>query len=60
MNEWHTSTYSSQGAHSCVEVNEMSHAVLVRDTENRDLGHLSFTPSAWSSFLGEVKGDTVR
>ncbi|WP_285730007.1 DUF397 domain-containing protein [Nocardiopsis sp. ATB16-24] len=54
MNEWHKSSYS-QGETSCVEVNEGPHSVLVRDTQNRELGHLSFKASEWTSFLKEIK-----
>ncbi|PDP86464.1 DUF397 domain-containing protein, partial [Glycomyces fuscus] len=38
----------------CVEVNETAvpEAVLVRDTQNRDLGCLSFPGGEWSAFLG--------
>ncbi|WP_372497199.1 DUF397 domain-containing protein [Nocardiopsis dassonvillei] len=50
---WHKSSYSgAQG--ECVEVNEtaVAEAVLVRDTQNRDLGCLSFPGGEWSAFLG--------
>lgn len=47
MKEWHKSSYSgNQGA--CVEVSE-GERVLVRDTENRDLGHIELTPDAWAA-----------
>ncbi|MDE3722484.1 DUF397 domain-containing protein [Nocardiopsis sp. N85] len=54
MNEWHKSSYS-QGETSCVEVKEGSHSVLIRDTQNRELGHLSFNSPEWTNFLQEVK-----
>ncbi|MDE3721431.1 DUF397 domain-containing protein [Nocardiopsis sp. N85] len=50
---WHKSSYSgAQG--ECVEVNEAAapEAVLVRDTQNRDQGCLSFPGGEWSAFLG--------
>lgn len=56
MNEqtpWHKSSYSGSSG-SCVEVAE-GEQVLVRDTQNRDLGHVSFSPSAWSVLLDRVK-----
>ncbi|MFD6951041.1 MULTISPECIES: DUF397 domain-containing protein [Nocardiopsis] len=46
---WHKSSYSG-GSGSCVEVAE-GEAVLVRDTQNRGLGHIDYTPGAWTSFL---------
>ncbi|MFE1166957.1 DUF397 domain-containing protein [Nocardiopsis sp. NPDC058789] len=46
---WHKSSFSTANG-SCVEVAE-GRTVLVRDTENRSLGHLD-TPSAeWTAFL---------
>ncbi|WP_159942616.1 MULTISPECIES: DUF397 domain-containing protein [unclassified Nocardiopsis] len=50
MNGWHKSSYSSTGE-SCVEVNETPEAVLVRDTQNRDLGHLSFPGTEWTALV---------
>ncbi|MEV6819429.1 DUF397 domain-containing protein [Nocardiopsis dassonvillei] len=49
MKEWHKSSYSgNQGA--CVEVAEGDN-VLVRDTENRNLGHIELTPDAWTALV---------
>lgn len=50
---WHKSSYSADKG-SCVEVAE-SDIVLVRDTQNRDLGHLSFSAPEWQAFLDEVR-----
>ncbi|QKW31743.1 DUF397 domain-containing protein [Nocardiopsis sp. MT53] len=50
---WHKSSYSS-GQGSCVEVAE-GQSVLVRDTQNRPLGHLDYSAEAWASFLQGVK-----
>ncbi|MFC9086551.1 DUF397 domain-containing protein [Nocardiopsis dassonvillei] len=47
--DWHKSSYSgNQGA--CVEVAE-GDRVLVRDTENRNLGHIELTPDAWTALV---------
>lgn len=54
MNEWHKSSYSQRET-SCVEVKEGPHSVFIRDTQNRELGHLSFNANEWTSFLQEVK-----
>lgn len=48
---WHKSTYSDGGS-NCVEVRESAHGADVRDTQNRDLGHLRVPPSEWVAFLG--------
>ncbi|WP_116248137.1 DUF397 domain-containing protein [Nocardiopsis sp. FIRDI 009] len=58
VNEWHKSSYSATDVR-CVEVKEMSDSVLMRDTQNRELGHLSFTLPEWGSFLGDLKADSV-
>jgi hypothetical protein len=58
VNEWHKSSYSQRET-SCVEVNEGPHSVRVRDTQNRELGHLSFNAGEWTSFLQDLKGGTL-
>ncbi|MET9794752.1 DUF397 domain-containing protein [Nocardiopsis alba] len=51
--EWHKSTYSPNGS-NCVEAREHSGGADVRDTQNRELGHLSFKSTEWSALLGVV------
>ncbi|MDA2803682.1 DUF397 domain-containing protein [Nocardiopsis suaedae] len=46
---WHKSSYSGSSG-SCVEVAE-AESVRVRDTQNRDLGHLGFSAPEWAAFL---------
>jgi hypothetical protein len=38
-----------------VEVAETAEAVFVRDTQNRDLGHLGFSGVEWGAFLRAVR-----
>ncbi|WP_394329363.1 DUF397 domain-containing protein [Nocardiopsis sp. CNR-923] len=38
---------------------ETPKTVEVRDTQNRNLGHLSFAPTEWASFLQDLKGDNL-
>lgn len=52
--EWHKSSYSGASA-NCVEVREFSERVDVRDTQNREAGHLTFTPSEWVAALSAEK-----
>lgn len=53
MSDWHKSSYSgNQGA--CVEVRE-GERTQVRDTQNRDAGHLGFDPREWGALLRAVK-----
>ncbi|MDE3724650.1 DUF397 domain-containing protein [Nocardiopsis sp. N85] len=54
MNDWHKSSYSSTGA-NCVETREHAVGADVRDTRNRDAGHLSFTSSEWVAALAAEK-----
>lgn len=54
---WHKSSYSGS-ASDCVEVAE-GRTVLVRDTQNRELGHLEYPAEAWTAFLREVKSGSV-
>ncbi|ASU61345.1 DUF397 domain-containing protein [Nocardiopsis dassonvillei] len=51
---WHKSSYSAASG-SCVEVSEGS-VTLVRDTQNRGLGHLSAEASEWTALLAAVRG----
>lgn len=54
MNEWHKSTYSDGGGGNCVEAREHSGGADVRDTQNREAGHLTFGVGEWSALLGTV------
>ena len=47
---WHKSTYSDGGS-NCVEVRESASGADVRDTQNRELGHLTVPPAEWVAFL---------
>ncbi|MEC3891638.1 DUF397 domain-containing protein [Nocardiopsis alba] len=53
MNEqwaWHTSSHSDGRGGDCVEVAEGCET-HVRDTKNRESGHLSFPAVEWSALL---------
>ncbi|WP_150240347.1 DUF397 domain-containing protein [Nocardiopsis quinghaiensis] len=56
--EWHKSSYSTANG-SCVEVAE-GESVLVRDTENRKLGHIEYSPAEWTSFLRDLKAGPLQ
>ena len=47
---WHKSSYSVSSG-QCVEVAEDSTGAKVRDTQNRELGHLEFGRSEWAALL---------
>ncbi|MBV2156484.1 DUF397 domain-containing protein [Kitasatospora sp. SUK 42] len=48
---WRKSSYSGNEGAECVEVAETTTAVLVRDSKDAAGPHLTFTPTAWQSFL---------
>ncbi|RNL81660.1 DUF397 domain-containing protein [Halostreptopolyspora alba] len=56
---WYKSSYSGGSNNNCVEVSDSeNHDVVgVRDTQNRRLGHIDFTRSAWDAFLRDLKAD---
>ena len=56
---WHKSSYSDGGS-NCVEVRESADTVDVRDTQNRDAGHLSFPGAEWDAFLADVRSGRLQ
>ncbi|WP_158891865.1 DUF397 domain-containing protein [Amycolatopsis anabasis] len=48
----------SEGAHNCVEVS-LGRVVKVRDSKNREAGHIEVEPHAWSAFLGLTRRGRV-
>ncbi|WP_017578112.1 DUF397 domain-containing protein [Nocardiopsis kunsanensis] len=48
------SSYSGRGD-NCVEVADAPGRSAVRDTQNREAGHLSFSSSEWSALLAGVR-----
>lgn len=54
MSDWHKSSYSPNSG-SCVEVREHAHGADVRDTQNRELGHLTVPPGEWAALLSHVR-----
>lgn len=53
MKEWHKASYSGDQA-ACVEVREHASGADVRDTQNREAGHLSVPGSEWAALLATV------
>ncbi|MFE7462450.1 DUF397 domain-containing protein [Nocardiopsis terrae] len=49
MTDWHKSSYSN-AAENCVEVVE-GPETRVRDTQNREAGHLAFSGDEWTALL---------
>ncbi|WP_150252285.1 DUF397 domain-containing protein [Nocardiopsis deserti] len=55
MNDWHKSSYSGGDGGNCVEVAEGS-VTGIRDTQNRELGHLTVAALEWAAVLAVTKG----
>lgn len=55
--DWHKSSYSVNGG-NCVETREHAGGADVRDTQNPELGHLTFAPTEWSALLGTVSSSS--
>ncbi|MFD6098305.1 DUF397 domain-containing protein [Nocardiopsis flavescens] len=53
MTKWHKSSYSPNGS-NCVEAREHASGADVRDTQNRELGHLGFSGGEWAALLGTL------
>ena len=51
---WLKSSYSDTGG-NCVECRTEGGHVLIRDTQNRYAGHLTFTATEWSAFTAELE-----
>ncbi|MEV4842464.1 DUF397 domain-containing protein [Micromonospora matsumotoense] len=51
---WRTSTRSGSSG-NCVEVATPAPIVMVRDSKDRQGPVLSFSPFAWSTFIGTIK-----
>lgn len=47
------STYSMNNQ-NCAEMRQSSHGVDIRDTQNRDAGHLAFPGPEWSALVGAL------
>lgn len=52
--DWHKSSYSSTGG-NCVEARKSAVGAEVRDTQNRQLGHLSAPAPEWTALLAAVR-----
>lgn len=52
--DWFKSSYSS-GNNNCVETARIPNIVPVRDSKDPQGPALTFSPDAWSAFIGSVK-----
>ena len=49
------SSYSGSTTQNCVEVADTGTGAAVRDTQNRQAGHLAFTSQEWAALLTTVR-----
>ncbi|MFL1382066.1 MULTISPECIES: DUF397 domain-containing protein [unclassified Nocardiopsis] len=49
------SSYSSGRQENCVEVADFDSGFAVRDTQNRDAGHLAFDRAEWAALLSATR-----
>lgn len=52
---WKKSSYSGGNGGDCVEVAESPQQAKIRDTKNRQAGHLTVPAAEWSAFLADLK-----
>ncbi|WP_150252520.1 DUF397 domain-containing protein [Nocardiopsis deserti] len=52
---WHKSSYSDGRGGNCVEVAE-GPVTGIRDTQNRELGHLTVPAPEWTALMNAVRG----
>ena len=56
---WRTSSYSNANGGECLEVAETPQMVLLRDTKNRELGHLLFLFPEWMAIIQKLKTEII-
>jgi len=44
---------------NCVEVADLVHGSAIRDTQNRELGHLLFASMEWAGLVATVKASDL-
>ncbi|WP_461003238.1 DUF397 domain-containing protein [Streptomonospora sediminis] len=55
MEVWRKSSYSGGVHQDCVEVASSPQQAKIRDTKNRQAGHLTIPATEWSAFLTDLK-----
>ncbi|MFD9724141.1 DUF397 domain-containing protein [Streptomyces sp. NPDC059072] len=53
---WFKSSYSSSDGNDCIEVAAVPTAVLVRDSKDTRLPHLTIGRHAWTGFVAHASG----
>ncbi|WP_406493260.1 DUF397 domain-containing protein [Streptomyces sp. NBC_00846] len=55
-NSWFKSSYSSNEGGECIEVANTEEAVLIRDSKDASLPHLTLTHTGWKHFVRYAAG----
>jgi hypothetical protein len=58
-NDWYKSSYSTGKGQDCVEVRDGFGTSAVRDTQNREAGHLAFPTGEWRAFLAAAAAEKL-
>ncbi|WP_344974622.1 DUF397 domain-containing protein [Salinactinospora qingdaonensis] len=53
------SAHTAETEEACVEVAGLPNATLIRDTQNRRLGHLAFISTGWQASLEALKNSKI-
>ncbi|MFI6286565.1 DUF397 domain-containing protein [Streptomyces sp. NPDC051018] len=56
---WFTSSFSGAGATECVEAARLTEGAAVRDSKDPCGARIGFSRSAWSDFIGALRGDRL-
>ncbi|MDT0330758.1 DUF397 domain-containing protein [Nocardiopsis lambiniae] len=51
------SSYSHPQSQNCVEVADLPGGSAIRDTQNREAGHLMFAQAEWAGLISSVRRD---
>jgi hypothetical protein len=57
--QWRKATFSGNGGGDCVEVANSTHAVMVRDTKDRDGATLGVSAEAWRRLVADVRSGRI-
>ncbi|MFW5419706.1 DUF397 domain-containing protein [Nocardiopsis sp. CNT-189] len=56
--EWRKSSYSDTGG-QCVECRTYAGTVAVRDTQNREHGHIAVPAREWAALIADIRAGHI-
>jgi len=57
--QWRKSSYSGGDGGNCVEVTRLAEGIGIRDSKNREHGHLTMPLAQFAALLSQLKQQTV-